>query len=242
METYLFIGCVLPERAQLSLEFGIKFVDLASKREATAKVSIILNQVAVTVQTEDERDIYDLRNIVKNVLQSHLAILGYIHAYAYDLEITRVINSARNVDYVFGIDIPGLADQIASFDKDGAVAKLREMSAGMTGVFIRRCLNDLVSAMKFADDTGFYCFRALESLRLHHAAVNGWSEKEKGIQWEKFRETIGYTEEQLAPLTKASKADRHGEVTAINGEERLGLLKLIWTIVEKYLQAQTPNT
>jgi hypothetical protein len=64
MDPYLIYGVVRPERAQISLEFGLTFHHLATQRNADAKVSIILNQVAVWVFTEDDWNVSDLRNVV----------------------------------------------------------------------------------------------------------------------------------------------------------------------------------
>lgn len=111
MEPYLFQGVVLPERAQLSLQFTLVYSHITSGIAGAAKVNIILNQVAVWIESEHEWDIFDLRNVVKNIVQSHLDMVGYIKGYAYDFELTRVLNQYRNIDYVFGIDIPCLADR-----------------------------------------------------------------------------------------------------------------------------------
>src|SRR2546428_13699499 len=91
MEPYLFSGAVLPERAQLSLSFSLEFSHVTSGITGVAKVSIVLNQVAVWVESEHDWDILDLRNVVKNIVQTHLAMVGYLKGYAYDFEVTRVL-------------------------------------------------------------------------------------------------------------------------------------------------------
>ena len=106
MEPYLFQGVVLPERAQLSLQFALGFSRITSGVIGVAKVSIVLNQVAVWIESDHEWDIVDLRNVVKNLVRSHLDMVGYLKGHAYDFEVTRVLNQSRGVDYVFGIDIP----------------------------------------------------------------------------------------------------------------------------------------
>ena len=116
MEPYLFQGVVLPERAQLSLQFGLRFVHLVSGIPAIAKVSIILNQVAVWVESDYDWNVSDLRNVVKNIVFHQLAIVGYLKGYAYDFEITRVVNQSRGIDLVFGIDIPCLAKRGEDID------------------------------------------------------------------------------------------------------------------------------
>lgn len=107
----------MPERAQMSLQFGLGFSNPALGIEAEVKASIVLNQVAVWVDSEHVWDIFDLRNAVKGIVQDHLAMVGYLTGYAYEIEIFRVLNRSRNIDYVFGIDIPCLAERGKSVDR-----------------------------------------------------------------------------------------------------------------------------
>jgi hypothetical protein len=75
MEPYLFIGTVSPERAQITDHFAVGFKHVSSEASGHAKVSILLNQLAVWVESKSEWDIHTLRNIVKNLVGHHLAML-----------------------------------------------------------------------------------------------------------------------------------------------------------------------
>jgi hypothetical protein len=88
--------------------------------------------------------------------------------------------------------------------------------------------------MKHADDTGFYCYRAIESLRHHCAAVNGLSDADKSDQWEKFREVSGCSEETLRAIKAAADPLRHGEVSGIDSEDRAKLFTSTWDVVDRY--------
>lgn len=126
MEPYLFYGVVLPERAQLSLQFAVGFSHVVSGVEGVAKVSIILNQVAIRVESEYDWNVFDLRNVVKNIVHNQLAMVGYFMGYAYDFEVIRVLNQSREIDYVFGIDIPCLAERVKVIDLQDALVNLRD--------------------------------------------------------------------------------------------------------------------
>lgn len=234
MEPYLFQGVVLPERAQLSLSFSVKFTPVFKGLGGEAKVNIILNQIAVWVTSEHDWDIFDLRNIVKNIVQGHLAMIGYLKGFAYDIEITRVLSRDRKIDYVFGIDIPCIANRNQDIDFEDAILKLRNKTSGEEGVFILRCLNDLISAMKHADDTGFYCYRAIESLRHHCAARNDLNNANNIQQWQKFRDISGIEEASIRLIKKAADPLRHGQ-PGTEAFDRAELLNTTWSIVDAYL-------
>jgi hypothetical protein len=235
MEPYLFNGVVLPERAQLSLSFALAFSHVTSGVSGVAKVSILLNQVTVWVESEHDWNIFDLRNVVRNILQTHLAMVGYLKGFAYDFEVTHVLNQSRGIDYVFGIDIPCLAERAKSIDLQDALLKLRDKTVGPNGVFLHRCFSDLVSAMKHTEDTGFYCYRAVESLRHHCAALHNLSSAHKARQWEKFREVSGCTEDTLRAIKAAGDPLRHGAPAGATSEDRAKLFTSTWGVVDAYL-------
>ena len=235
MQPYIFQGIVRAERAQLSLQLDLGFEHLSSGVQATARVSILLNQAVVWVETEHDWNIFDLRNVVANIVQSQLQMVGYLKGLAYDFELTRVLNQERATDIVFGIDIPCLTARGADLDLPNALAKLREKSSGMNGIYLNRCFSDLSSSMKHADDTGFYCYRAIESLRHHCAAVYSLTEENKAVQWAKFREVAGCDEQVLREIKAAADPLRHGQIVRSTSADREKLFTNTWNTVDGYL-------
>lgn len=235
MEPYLFYGVVLPERAQLTLHYSLGFKHFTSGVVAEASVSIVLNQAAIWVASENDWDIFDLRNVVKNIVQGHLAMIGFIKGYAYEFEVSRVLHREKEIDHVFGIDIPCIAERNKQVDLDIALHKLRDKMLGKNGLFINRCLNDLASAMKHADDTGFYCYRAIESLRHHCASAFGLSGADKSKQWKKFREVAKCDEQKLRFIKSAADPVRHGNVAGITAADRNTLFFSTWDVVDGYI-------
>jgi len=236
MTPYLYEGLILPERAQLSLQFEVHFKHLTSGVSAAAHVSVVLNQVAVWIHTDVEWDILDLRNVVKTILQNQIAAIGYLKGYAYEVEIRRVLHSDLGIDYVFGIDIPCIAERNKSIDIDARIASIREKTIGVEGVLLNRCFNDLVMAMKNADDTGFYCYRAIESLRQHCSIKFKLNPENKSIQWKKLREIVQCDEDTIRLIKKAADPLRHGDVMSITSEDRKTLFLTTWDIVDGYIQ------
>lgn len=236
MDPYLFYGRVLPERAAVSIQDQFEFTHVATGIKGKISTNILLNQVVVWVETEEIWDVFDLRNVVKNVLSTQLGILGFLKGYAYEVEITRVLNRGREIDQVFGIDIPCIADRHSETTFAETLQKLRLLCQGQQGIYIHRCLNDLRSAMQHADDTGFYCYRAIESLRHHCAAVRGASELGKAEQWALFRNASGSAEITLREIKVAADPLRHGAVTQVSNEERAELFKKTFSVVDEYVK------
>ena len=235
-EPYLFLGKVLPERAQLSLSFEVKFKHISSNIPASAKVSIILNQMAVWVDSDHEWDIHDLRNVIANIIRSNLSLIGYLKGYAYNFEITRVISSKYEIDFVFGIDVPCLANRISDNELVSKIVSIRSKTTGQTGLFLSRCFDDLMSSIKSADDTAFYCYRAIESLRHHCAANYGLSEAERPQQWDKFREISGCDKQTILDIKAAADPLRHGNPIDAVGKDRKLLLENTWEVVDTYIE------
>ena len=238
MPQYLFTGTVLPEHAQITATWEVRaFTHLSTGSAGRAQVRILLNQVAAWIETAHVWDIFDLRNVVRNILQSHLSMIGFIRGYAYELEITRVICAEESVDHVFGIDIPCISDRGTGSDLQAELDRLRPLTAGLLGIFVNRCFSDLVSAMKHADDTAFYCYRAIESLRHHMAGRYGLQDADRASQWAKFRELSQSSEIVLRELKAAADPLRHGNNADVSPLDRAATLTTTWKIVDAYLNA-----
>lgn len=236
MDAYLFTGIILPERAQLSLQNARQFTHLASGVTGGVRVSIINNQLAVWVESDHDWDIFDLRNLVKTWVQNQLAMVGFLLGYAYEIEISRVLYQQRSIDYVFGIDIPCLASRNVNLDIGEELERLERKGFGPNGVFLHRCFTDLALAMKHADDTGFYCYRALESL-VHHCMISEGIPKSKNKTpgWDRFRQKSSSEKELVYSIKRAADPLRHGEATSTAITDRGTLLVNTWDIVSRYL-------
>ncbi|WP_166656127.1 hypothetical protein [Paraburkholderia sp. BL10I2N1] len=172
MYRYFLDGMVHPERAQIpDRRISAKFRHAASGVDAKADVRILLNQVAVWVETEVEWNALDLRNVVKYLVQLEMDLVGYVLGHTYDVEIRRAICPEVGVDVVFGIDVPCISELHRAVGLDGRIATMRPKLQGESGVLIHRCLRDLIPAMKEPDDVAFHCYRAIESLRQHCIAT-----------------------------------------------------------------------
>ena len=199
------------------------------------KLNIVLNQITVLVYSDVDWDIFDLRNIVKQLVIDYLSIIGYIKGYAYDVEIRQILNPAKEIDYVYGIDIRCISDRNQDKDLNSEVAKILPHWIGENGIFVRRCINDLIMAMKHPDDTAFYCYRALESLR-HYCRVSFEIEIESD-QWKKLSEITNTQKADIEFIREKAFPIRHGDVVGITSGEREEMFLKVWDIVDNFINS-----
>lgn len=237
MSTLFFTGVILPERAQLSQVAIRRITHVSTGREGNIHIRILNNQLTVKIDIDgDDLDIFTLRNLVKNAVQNQLSIIGYVFGYAYELEISRVFDADMTIDYVFGIDIPCLSARVNEADRELKVAAIDMMTYGPRGIFINRCLTDLAFAMKHADDTAFYCYRAIESL-FHHRAASlevTVTSRNKAVLWEGFRAEACCNEDAIRFIKSAADPLRHGNVASESELSREILFGITWDVVDGY--------
>jgi len=245
MTTYIFKGMVLPERELINLSL----LTSTFKSKATDKVmfeiklDITCNQITCWVDTNSECNltIYDLKNEVQEYISIHLAVLGFVSGYVYNIEITQVIYEERSVG-VFPIFIHCIQERNKNIDANNKFISLlsKVNSDKLSSIYLSRCFTDLTMAMKNPVDTGFYCYRAIESLREYCKNKHGMG-KNKDAPWEKFREIIGYAERKdfddyIKVVTDFAYPVRHGDTLHITDSNRVEIFMKTWDVVEAFLE------
>lgn len=113
------------------------------------------------------------------------------------------------------------------------------VKAAILEPLIRYALADLAMAIDRHEDTAFYAHRAVESARQYFRELDDPADKE--VPWSRLRVALGFNEDDLKPLSKASRARRHGATSAMSEAERLEALRLgrdvIARLVKHHLQS-----
>jgi hypothetical protein len=236
VEAYFIHGVIRPERAQISISFALTY-ESPTFGTADVQVSIVLNQLSmwITHSGTGSVSIWDLRNFAQSVIQDELGLAAYSLGYLYDVEITRIINRSKQVDHVYGIDVPAVSQRHTMEEAIARIEEIRPKAFGPYGILIRRSLSDLASAMRHPLDTAFYCYRAVEALRLHCSQTCGLENAKKNAQWSKFREVSEVTLDELMFITRSAEGVRHGAVESITDEKRADLFTRTWRIIDRYL-------
>lgn len=239
MRKLLFTGVIRPERAQLTIGTVEHQLELASGTTCQVKFNVFNNQLSALVEAEESEDIYTLRNVVKGTIELITDIIGFVRGYAYDVEIVKVVNEDLELSHVFGIQIPALEERNKRTVPD-AVNYIYPLCLGADGKYLKRALGDLGMSIRHADDTAFYCFRAIESLKQYFGYVTGKTEDKE--QWQEMTKAIGDHRTTVEPIRKLAFPARHGLPEAITDEERKNLFFAAWEIVEAFINVRLKET
>lgn len=233
MKKIFFSGIIHPER--LGLTIGNIEQDLGSdgKIHGSMTVSISNGQLAAFIEWDDESEnVFTLRNIVQAAIEPVVNIVSFLKGYAFNVEIVRVFDERLNQSLVFNNEIPALVERNQKRELT-EVKFIYPLCCGADGLYLRRCLNDLNLAIKHPDDTGFYCYRALESLKQFFGVLSG--EKDDREQWKAMADALGGKEVDTKLIRDHAFPARHGVPNPITDEERRDIFLRTWNIVERFI-------
>lgn len=233
--SYTFLGKVLPERVNVSipsLTLKIDYPD--AKIKGTILLSIQLCQIYARF-TSDEKieNILTLRNHVETAIRIPVDNLGYLLGCGYDIEIDSMIDYSGE-HTVFPVSITSNVNEFRN-KRPKEFLELLKISSGREGKYLQYCLSDLREAILQNRGTGFYCYRAIESLSLFFADRNAIPKENKKEIWKKFRESLDIQREKIDFILKFSKPVRHGDTIYVSPEDMKKIFDYTYEIVDKYV-------
>lgn len=237
MKTYILTGRVIPERAVLDIkEIPFRIVRSDDVPEGDLFVEILKSQISARfVAAGEVKNIFTLRNTVEDAVRMLLDVAGYFHGYGYDVEIVQLMSADSSQKQVFGIDVPALAGVC---EKAGITYNdIFQAVAKADGLFLRHALADVREAIKSPRDTGFFCYRAIESLKNCCAIRNGLS-PDKDAAWELFRDTYSLERQRIMEIKAFADPARHGshaQMSGLGDKERADIFKTAWEIINAYI-------
>jgi len=240
---YILKGIVHPERATLTLEKPIKPIEVihySSGKKLDIELNILCNQITIWIETTDEWDIYDLRNVGRHFVLSFCSVLTFIHGYYYEIEIYQILCKEKQIDVVFGIDTPCISNRASIKSLKNNFKNILNVTSDETGVFFVRCFKDLNLALKDSEDTAFYCFRAIECLRQY--CKYKYKIKDKDGQWKKVWEISNYSREYIKCIENGAGYIRHGDdLLKSDASDREDYLIKTWNVIENFIQKEFLN-
>jgi len=193
-----------------------------------ANLSIRGSQVSVVVQSENvNNDLASLRNYVRQCVRSAVDMLNYIWGQGFDVQLTSVVN-LNGEHIVFNVEIPELST--AQAERPLTVEQLWKLVC--ESQYLRRALGDLRESVQQSEDTGFFCFRAVESIRQYF-----WQEKDgenKKPSWERLRNELRIDKSWIDALKPFADKQRHGSTDFMSAQDRTSAMQHAWKVVDRF--------
>lgn len=223
----VFNGRLHPERASVTIDPPRPFIFEASMGHvAQGHLAIYASQIVVSLEVGEPDDVWTMRNAVQTLAASIADIAGWIYGGAFVAEITSF--SGPESVRVFPATVPVLVE--AADRKRVDVPTLFALLADpISGLFLRRALGDLRSAILTPDDTAFFCFRAVEAL------VRSFGQpmrQARAVMCRRLRVDDAWIVEYLQ---RPSNEVRHGAVVPVSDEDRQRLFLACREVIERYM-------
>ncbi|MDR5657710.1 hypothetical protein RH831_11035 [Halodesulfurarchaeum sp. HSR-GB] len=237
-EEYIFYGEIRPHQANLDIPTELETTVSKGKHPGQAKVFIEDSEVAVVYQLNVSlADLHSFKNLIENLLQSIIDPICFITGRVLDAEISQVeLPDGKAV--TFESNIPELAD----VEPDGKILdnmrRIMTLYDGESGTLLRLSLADYILAMKSHHETGFYCYRAIESIRQYFHT----DEQSKSDSWEALRETLSVDEDAIRDIKEFADPRRHGDYVELPGQTRKEMLLLTRDIIFDFIEHMEENT
>lgn len=227
---WIFFGRVLPERIPLSAEVPnseAAIEDLGLKLRITIKcwASQIVARVSVL---EGTADLATLRNILSDHVHSFIDLIGFKQGQHFDVEIVAAADCGSDEWAVFGTVVPTIAFhqgmEPASGTLDGNMfGKVStDQSAGLALADFRRAMRDAVG-------TGFFCYRAIESIK------RGFGTGDDAHAWERMRRDLRVKRDAIDYVKAHADTRRHGGARSVTDDDRGRLFRITKDIIDRYI-------
>jgi hypothetical protein len=231
---YIFAARSRPETAIVRFEVRNPPLRLkiAGIENQECEVSLLLSGglfSAVAVVTQQPiNDIATFRNQIATICRSIYDAATFMQGQAVGIEIVSLTEVDTGRFWTFLDKVPQLSDSASQ----RPLSTEAFFNLAISNVRLRSALGDLKDAITSPNDTGFYCYRAIETLMQDFKQV-GETESKKA--WERFREALRITQDWIKPLTDSSVSNRHGELKPISGSERILLMQRSWEITYRFV-------
>jgi hypothetical protein len=236
-EKYVFQGVIHPRRARVDVPSKITTRIKRGEHQGDASVHINAGEVFVIFDLEGElENLTSLRNLIENLLQSVVDPICYLTGNLLTPEISSVV-LPDGESQTFGVSVPEVDGWEAEGKLTEEVSRIMALYDGDEGNYLRSSLADFKMAMDAPHETGFYCFRAIESIRQKFYT----EDRSKKESWQAMRETLNIEEDDIRFVQQFADSRRHGDVIDVPGQSRKEILHLTWRMIWKFIDHLDEN-
>ncbi len=238
MFTCVVSGRVIPERTWVTLNrVPYRFEIVWDEQSFNALVVVSYAQVMVSLHSEKPITIdKTLHNRVTTFIRMLIDTYGYVEGRGLDVEITSIIDPDSGSYKVPSVQIDSLrrSESGREYNYDTLFKLL--FAGGLTQTKqtqCRRALADLREAILSHDDTGLYCYRAVESIR--QCYLDPKDRDDDSPSWERMRNSLRIARPWLDDLKKNYRNPlAHGKEVGMSGEEREQAMHRAWKVMDRF--------
>ena len=204
--TYAVTGIVHPERADVTISKAS--ASFGSDGEfGEFSFSVFKSRIAGILRSKKPLENAKFAaHLIERSVRGITDTLCFTNGCGYDVEIIQLIDLQTGAHYVFGIE----DEVVASLNVAGRLSPERVADLHRTkfGRYLQRSFSDLREAVRVPQDSGFFCYRAVECLVHYFMFEHAGEKRKKSDAWVLLRDTLGVAEDEIRDIQSASDPQR----------------------------------
>ncbi|MEF8842132.1 MAG: hypothetical protein V5A62_10985 [Haloarculaceae archaeon] len=230
-DRYVFHGVIHPQRTGLDVPSKVVTTVQRGEHQGEAEVHINASIITVTFELEGRLERIDyLRELVENVVQSVVDPICFLTGLKFSPEITSVLYP-NGESQTFRVKIDEVENAVTDGRVIDEVRRITSLYEGESGNYLRRAMADFHMALDAAHETGFYCYRAIESIKQNFHS----EERSTAQSWRVMRNTLNIDRDDITYIKQFEDPRRHGDVRDISGQSRVEMLLLTREMILKFI-------
>jgi hypothetical protein len=227
---YEFRGSFWPSHTNLDVPSVFR-TELTGPYGGEARCQIKKSGLVVYYEPEGfDHDLFALRGFLQRLVDGIVDSICYLTGRFIQAVIEEVI-LPNGTECTYPSKVPQATHIDESKNLAEKTSRITELFSGESGTYLRLSLSDYTSALSNPHDTGFYCYRAIESIRQNFAS----KENSVADSWKLMRDGLDIKRENLDYIKSFSDDRRHGDVIEMNTEQRRKILVLTWGFISDYI-------
>ncbi|MFA9502382.1 hypothetical protein ACERIM_06310 [Natrinema sp. H-ect1] len=224
-------GRVYPERSNFRLSPREVQVD-----DINFTLVIHNSQIMIKCNPPEDIDPFTLRNVLLRGVRSQVDLYGFLEGRAYDVEIDGMLTPSGD-QYFFEFEIPSLSVKEEDI-KSEYERKIKSLFENGNAKYLQRSLHDFRLAIKDPHETGFACYRSIESIRKHFHILRDIPDDtdHRSKAWAAMHDALGTEKEDIIKIQQNfANERRHGGINPVTDEEREEIFLITHDTIFKYI-------
>jgi len=178
--------------------------------EGRWQISLLSSQFHVLLDSPPIQDFATFSNAVVSVVQGLLDALGFHLTTPLRAEVSSLVTQGNTL-VIRTLTWEDLRQEPNSPPHVDGSALRPFFHATASNSFARHALADLRAALEYPDDTAFYAYRAIETVRQSFVRGDNDTDAARRKSWQALRDALNVDPESLDQARALARPRRHGE-------------------------------